>query len=429
MNTVASSNNFSAMLKNSYPWIVWFLGASFFFYKYALQVSPSVMSGDLMREFSIAGAGLGNLAACFFYTYMVMQIPVGILLDRYSPRLIISLAIFVCAIGTLMFSQAHSLGMAIISRGLIGLGAAFAAVSCLKLITLWFPPQRFALIAGLSMTAAMLGAVGGEAPLSFMVKELGWREALVYCAFFGFVLAALVALMVRDKTSLHHSVSSVTTDDTTIFEKLKIIMKCRQTWLLSWYSGLAFAPISVFGGLWGVPFLEQAYQLSSTMAASAVSWIFIGFAVGCPISGWFSDHIGRRVIIMMYGTIVALITMTLVLYLPSASALTLDILLFCFGLGASCFFLCFSMIREIHRLIFAATVLGFMNTFDSVCEALSEPFVGKLLDMGWAGQIVNGVHVFSTHDYRLALMVLPIFFFIALILLLFIKETHCQQKY
>lgn len=421
--------NNKAILQKVYPWIVWGLGAAFFFYKYLIQVSPSVMSADLMRAFSVTGAGLGNLAAFFFYTYLIMQLPVGILLDKYSPRLVTSLAILICALSTFLFAHASSLWVAELSRGLMGIGAAFAAVSVLKLTTIWFPPQRFALVAGLSMTAAMLGAIGGETPLAYMVTTSGWRHALEYSAWLGFILLVLFFLLVRDMPKNTQQAKSNPVDTTSFFTRLQSILKDKQTWLLSLYSGLAFAPVSVFGGLWGVPFIQQAYHLPATTAASAVSSIFIGFAIGCPLTGWFSDFIGRRLVIMASGTVVALFTISMVLYLPSASPAILDILLFCFGLGASCFFLCFSMIREIHLLIFAATVLGFMNTFDSLCEALSEPFIGKLLDLGWKGTLSNGARVFSVHDYHLALVVVPIYLTLALLLVPFIKETYCQQKH
>lgn len=428
INLAKTSTDQSILLK-IYPWLIWLLGASFFFYKYVLQVSPSVMSTDLMRTFNITGAGLGNLAACFFYAYLLMQIPVGLILDRWSPKIITALAIFVCALGTFLFAHANSLLFAGISRAMIGFGAAFAAVSCFKLATLWFPPKRFAFVAGLSMTAAMLGAVGGEAPLAFLVNKLDWRGAMVHVAIIGFILMLLVFIFVKDRTPSKELKNVIEVNkNAPVFSSLKTILKEKQTWLLSLYSGLAFAPISVFGGLWGVSFLEQSAQLSSTAAASAVSLIFVGFAIGCPISGWYSDHIGRRKIIMLSGTIIALIAILCVLYLPLHSQRILEILLFLFGLGASCFFLCFSMIREIHSLIFAATVLGFMNMFDSIWEAFSEPFIGKLLDLGWDGKFDNGARIFSLHNYHLALAALPIYFFSALVILFFIKETHCRQK-
>ncbi len=416
------------ILKTLYPWIIWLLGAAFFFYKYVLQVSPSVMSTELMQAFSITGAGLGNLAACFFYAYLIMQIPVGLLLDKYGPRLMMVLAILVCSLGTFLFAHAQSALTAGICRAMIGFGAAFAAVSCFKLVTIWFSPQRFALVAGLSMTAAMLGAVGGEAPLSYLVNAFGWRHAMTDVAMPGFLLMLLTLLLVRDKktTVLPAETTRVTFQQ--LWRQIKIILRHRQTWLLSFYSGLAFAPVSVFGGLWGVSFLKQAYGLAPNSAASTISLIFIGFAIGCPITGWLSDYIRQRKSIMLVGTIIAFSSITSAIYLPATlNKSLLDLLMLSFGLGASCFFLCFSMVREIHPLIFAATVLGFMNMFDSICEALAEPLIGKLLDSGWHGAMQQGARLFSAHDYHIALAILPVFFLLALVLLNFTQETYCKQ--
>ena len=406
-----------------YPWIIWLLGASFFFYKYLIQVSPSVMTHDLMQTFQVDGAGLGNLSACYFYAYLLMQIPVGIILDKFSPRVITSLAIFICAISTWLFSITDSLLLACISRAMMGLGAAFAAVSCMKSASLWFPVKRFALVSGMCMTAAMCGAVFGQMPLSFLVAHVGWRGALQWVALLGMGLSLLYYFIVQDRTT--HRYAGVAMPDSKLSPAS--ILTSKQAWLLSLYSGLAFAPVSVFGGLWGVPFLQQAYNLSTARAAWSVSVIFIGFAVGSPLAGWLSDHIGRRKPLMMLGTVLAAICLLIVIYSQQLSTTTIDCCLFLFGLGASCFFISFAMIREGFPLALAATVLGFMNTFDSICEAVSEPIVGILLDHNWHGAMDHGGHIFSTAAYHHALLLLPLYLVVAAVLLCFIQETYCQS--
>jgi sugar phosphate permease len=406
-----------------YPWIIWLLAAIFFFYKYLLQVSPSVMSEELMRSFHATGAELGNLAACFFYSYLIMQIPVGILLDRFNPKYITTFAIALSALGTYLFSMTNDIHYAYMTRWLMGLGASFAAVSCFKMVTIWFPPKRFALMAGLSMTAAMCGAIGGQLPLSLLVKHFQWQLAMKYIAIPGFALAFLFLLVVKNKDS-----DKQVRENLSFKQQILTVFSSKQTWILSFYSGLAFAPVSVFGGLWGVSFLKQTYHLNSAVAASAISFIFIGFAIGSPLSGWLSDYMQRRKPLMIIGTSLAILTLCLVLYLPIANAITIGLLLFLFGLGASCFFLCFSMVREIHAVGVAATVLGFMNTFDSVCEALSEPFIGRLLDLGWDGKFNAGARIFSVRDYHLSLSVLALFLVLALCFLFFTQETFCKQK-
>ena len=405
-----------------YPWIIWTLAASFFFYKYLIQVSPSVMTDDLMKAFDIHGAGLGNLSAFYFYAYLIMQIPVGIMLDKFSPRLLTTAAIFLCSVSTFLFAHSDSLWLAGVYRAFMGAGAAFAAVSCFKLAALWFSPKRFALVSGMFMTAAMLGAVGGQMPLSLLVQKAGWRSALEIIGGIGVALGVIYYIVLRDKTTKKASES---TKSGTHYHFGKIITN-KQAWVLSLYSGLAFAPVSVFGGLWGVPFLEIAYKIPRTDAAMAISCIFIGFAAGAPFWGWFSDYIQRRKPVLFTGTCTALICLLIVLYSPSQVMSSLMILLFLFGFGTSGFFTSFAMIRELFPIVLVATVLGVMNTFNAVFEALFEPLVGVILDSTWDGTLVNGMHRFSLYGYHWSLLLLPGALLVALICLLFIKETHCR---
>ena len=107
-------------------WVIWFLSALFMFYKYALEVSPSVMNATLMNAFNINGTQLGNLTACYFYAYLLLQIPAGMLLDKFGPRRVATAAIFLCACGTLIFARADTMLVAGIGRFLTGVGAAFA---------------------------------------------------------------------------------------------------------------------------------------------------------------------------------------------------------------------------------------------------------------------------------------------------------------
>lgn len=408
----------------TYPWLVWFMGASFFFYKYLVQVSPSVMTTNLMQAFHINAAGLGNLSACYFYAYLLMQIPVGILLDKFSPRLLTGTAILLCALSTLVFAHAHSLILACVSRAIIGLCAAFAAVSCFKQASLWFSSKRFALVSGLCMTAAMLGAINGQVPLSFLVQTFNWRNALTIIAGIGVVLSLLYVLIIRDKTTPKQNELAILSHKGNLFS----VLRNKQAWLLSLYSGFAFAPISVFGGLWGVPFLQEAHGLSSSQAALAVSYVFIGFAMGAPFWGWLSDAINRRKPVLFMGSLMALICLSITLYISFQGMKIISLLLFFFGFGASGFFTSFAMIREIFSALLAATVLGFMNTFDSICEAFSEPLIGAFLDKTWDGQIAHQVHQFSTHSYQLALTVLPLYLIFALSILFWIEETHCRPN-
>ena len=409
-------------------WVIWLLSASFMFYKYAIEVSPSVMTTHLMGEFKIDGAQLGNLAACYFYAYLFMQIPAGLLVDRFGPRRVTSIAIGICGLGTLLFASAGNLFFAQFGRFAVGLGAAFAALNCLKLTANWFPSHRFAFMAGLMMTLGMLGAAGGQAPLSAFIHRMGdWRKAMFVIGIAGLILGALFWLIVRDRSKFHADIH-LTPEGTNLWKSCLSVFRSKQSWLLSVYSGLAFAPVTVFGGLWGVSFISEAFQIPKTSAAHVVSLIFIGFAVGAPIWGWLSDSIGTRKKMMYFGTAFAAVAFSLVLYSPIPVWL-LSCLMFLFGFFISSFLLCFTMIREINSPTVAATAIGFMNAFDALLGALSDPLTGKFLDLGWSGKMVEGARIFSVVTYKYALTTIPVYLVVATGLLFFIKETHCKSSY
>jgi MFS family permease len=412
--------------KQLYPWLIWLLSAGFLFYKYLLEVSPSVMANELMNEFSIHGAQLGNLASFYFYAYLLMQIPAGILIDKYGPRKLTALALFFCALGSLALSHSTNFYLACFGRFLSGAGAAFAVISCLKLITIWFPKNRFAFMAGLMMTAGMLGAVTGQAPLAASVNHWGWRDALTGVAIFGMVYSIVYYLIIRDKRP--NAVNSNTdTPPLPIIKSITYMARKPQNWLLSLYSGLAFAPVAVLGGLWGVPFLHEAYGLSKPLAASDISMLFVGFAVGAPLFGLWSDSIGKRKPLVYLGTLFAILFISLLVYLPTIPIYFISLLLFGFGFFISAFLISFTMIRESNSLLFAATSVAIMNAFNAALCAGSDPLIGKFLDMTWNSKLDHGAPVFSVSNYHLAFSALPLYLIISLVLFFFVKETHCEQ--
>lgn len=404
------------LTKKFYPLLVISLCAFFLFYKYVLQIFPSIITDQLMQEFHLTGAGLGNLAATFYYTYMIAQLVVGVLLDKYSTRWLTAAAIFSCALGVFLFSESHTVLDACLSRGLMGIGVAFATVSYMKLAAMWFPPRQYAFIAGLLATAAMAGAVFGQAPLSWIINQSGWRECLVGTAVIGFILAFLFVLFVRDKSISIQNKPSIS------FSEILEVFKNKQNWLLTFYSGLAFSPIAIFGGLWGNPFVVQAYGVSKTEAASLVSLVFIGLGLGSPVLGFISERLSSRRWMMLVSTFISCVAITLVLYAHPMPLWILSILLFAFGFFLGAFMLVFTIGKELNKLALTATVIAMINMSDAILDAITEPGIGKLLDWGWDGTTLNGVRYFSLSSYHVALSVLPIYLLVGTLILFWVKD-------
>ena len=191
--------------------------------------------------------------------------------------------------------------------------------------------------------------------------------------------------------------------------------------MLTLYGGLAFSPLAVFGGLWGNPFIQQAYNLDKTQSASIVSLVFIGLGLGSPILGMLSDRLGDRKNLMIWCTLISGIAITLVLYAHPMPVWLMASLLFIFGFMLGAFVLVFTIGKELNSLYLTATVIAMINASDAVLDGITEPAIGKLLDLGWDGKIVNNVHFFSLHSYHWALLVLPVYLFLATIIMFWIK--------
>ena len=421
-NTTTLSLSFKNRLLSSsrYHWLVIALCASLLFYKYILNVSPSIMSTDLMRQFHIDGLQLGNLAATYFYIYTIVQIFSGILLDKYGARWLVGLSILVAALGAWLFSIAQSMPLALVARGMMGFGIAFATVNYLKMTAVWFKPSQSAFVGGLLATAVMLGAVFGEAPMAALLDHTSWRFVMEFCSLLGLLIGLLFLLLVRDKPMSFQD--KLLTQSQFSWAAVLKVLKNKQNWLLTLYSGLAWAPLSVLGGLWGNPFIQEAYQVSRTESASLVSLMFIGLGLGSPFFGFCSDRLGSRVQVMKIGVAVSLIALLTVLYFPHLSVLALAIFLFLVGFGVGSFMLGFTLGVQINALALGATVVALINTGDNIFESFTEPFLGRLLDLNWTGHLVDGARYFSVHAYKIAFIPLPIYFLVALALLFFIKE-------
>lgn len=409
-------------------WFIWSLCACFYFYEFLLQVSPSVMATDLMASFDgMTASTLGLLGSIYFWVYALIQIPVGLLVDKIGPRKLLSAAALMCSLSCYLFSHTHVLWAAFISRGMIGLGSAFAIIGCMKIITNWFKPNMFALVIGLTVTIGALGAISGESALAYYVQDFGWRTSMEHLGIIGIVLSILIGYFVRDYPEGHSHTQDNGTQELALMNGLKRVVNKKQNWLTALYAGLMYAPTLAFAALWGGPYLMQAFHLTRTDAGNIISFIFIGWAIGSPVIGYLSDKMQLRKPLMLASALLALILMSILIYMPGLSVGQLKAVAFCYGLLYSGFLLAFSVVKEINPLIISGTALGFMNTVNSLGGAILQPIIGHLLDKVWDGTLHNGTPHYSLQNYHFALMSLVGVLLLAVICIPFIKETHCKQ--
>lgn len=332
------------------------LAITFYVYDYFIQVMPSVMTHDLMLSLHLNAQSLGWLSAGFFYTYLLMQIPVGLLLDQYSTRSLLSLAVLVSGFGVVLFGLAHGPMSALLGRAFVGFGSAFAYLSTLSLIAQHSPHRHFAWLAGVAQCGACVGALVGLAPMAALVHHLGWR-ATSYVIGMITVLASLsFYLVIRDQPTHSHS-------DISRHLKHKIIATLRRPYFLivACCGLISWMPVGSIGGLWGVPYLIAAQHISTIEASSIVSLFWIGLGVGSVSIGWISQHTHHRRLLLTVCFTLGAVASVLLLFAAPLPRIVAYFACFLLGLACSVQSFSFALVKDIVPPQYFATASSLTN--------------------------------------------------------------------
>lgn len=412
--------------------LIWTLATAFYFFDNLLNVAPGGMKPQLSQAFNLSASELGILSSCYLWSYGIMQIPAGLLMDTVGPRKVLSIAGISCAFGTVLFGVADTILVACLGRILIGFGASFAVVGCTKIASVWFPPRRFALFMGLMVAVGMLGGAFGLAAVSSIIKTFGWQNALLSGALISLIISLLIWLIVRDNppTKAGAVTPVIGKSSVPIMTGLAEVVTCPQAWLAAIYAGLMFVPTLAFGGLWGTPYLVEAHGFSQESAGLLASLVFVGWVFGGPIYGWVSDYIGLRNLPMYIANISTFCITVWLIYGTAISFTSVAIAMFLLGFFSSGFLIAFVVTRENNRPEIAGTAIGFINMINTFSVALFQWLIGWILDLVATGVIIEGSgKEFSLLDYQKALVCIPVCLIVAFFVLLSLKETYCIVRH
>ena len=418
----------------SLAWTIWGFGATFYLMGFFQRVAPAVMTAELMQEFNLNATALGNLSAFYFYSYVSMQIPTGILADIWGPRRLLTAGAFLAAVGALLFAMAPTIFWAYLGRFLIGGAVAVAFVGNLKLASEWFPARYFAMVSGAALFFGIVGAVFAGTPLRILVVAFGWRNTMLASAAVTFMICAGVWVIVRDypgeKGYADFTDAAATRGNNSrqrIFAGIVEVLRYPNTWLLFVIPGGLVGCVLTFGGLWGVPYLSTHHNLPITQAAALNSALLVAWAIGGPIFGGLSDRIGRRKPLYFFGYTLAVIGWSIILFIPNLPIFLLAALLVITGFASGCIIISFAFAKESVPANLAGTVNGVINMGVISGPTLLQPAVGWMLDRYWTGALLQGVRVYDLAAYRAGFLLMLVWALLSLILLFFTRETRCTQ--
>jgi len=341
----------------------------------------------------------------------------------------------VAGVGSIVFGLAPSLEVASLGRFLVGLGVSVVFVGLMRSNAVWFSERHYGRISGLTLLLGNLGAISAAAPLAWVLGVLTWREVFVGIGALSLVMAVLTWLLVRNRPEdlglpaarVLDGLAPHPEHEHHWLRELQAVLRNRRVWPGFWVNFGVTGNLFSFAGLWGVPLLQDVYGLSRTEASLYTTGSLAAFAVGSLVSGWLSDHLGRRKPVIVGTAVTSLAAWVMLAFLPWGPGWAGYLLYALLGLAAGGFVVGYAAAKEVCSPASAGMGIALVNTGLFLGAAVMQPAFGWVLDLAWDGKLVEGLRSYAWADYRNGLWLSAGFAALAVLAAFRIHETRCRN--
>jgi sugar phosphate permease len=380
-------------------WLLFCVLALIYILVYFYRVSLAVVARDVSRELHLSPAQLGSLSSILFYVYAAAQIPLGPMIDRLGSRVVISGCGVLTALGGILFSQAGSMGGAMLARVLLGLGTSSVLMATFTIFSHWFSKQEFGRVSGLMVAVGNLGNLGGTAPLALAVALVGWRNSFLAVGVLQGLVTVLVFCVVRDRPpgAAEHPAEGEPIAAIGMLAAWKQIFGNGDFWLLAAVAFSWYGSYLAVQGLWGGPYLMEVLKFSREETGRMLMYTSLGFISG----GLVIDSIARKLLhsykkTLLAGQLVLLLLMTSFLGLAeSLPQPVLGVLFFALGLAVSSGVMIYPIVRSMFSVRIVGTALTSINFFVLLGAASMQQIMGMIL--GSFGKLTPGAPAQAFH--------------------------------
>lgn len=414
VENVGQSNKISSPFL---PWIVCFCASLFFFYEFIQGNMFASIADNIMHDFHVQADKMTYLSSVYYLSNVLFLFVAGIILDKYSPRKTILLAMFMCVLSTFVLAHATSWYLALICRFVTGIGSAFCFLGPVRLASRWFPPKRMALVTGIIVTMAMTGGMLAQYPLTRLVSLVGWRDAVSQVGLLGSLMFIIMLFGVIDRPE-EKTRRETNAGKTSYLKKAWLNIS---TLKAAMYTSLMNMAIAVFGAMIGSLYLVQRLGVSKEEASLVNTMLFLGSIIGGPVMGLISDRLGLRILPMKIATVASLIVVVMVVYAP-VSLGGMQLLFFLLGLFTAAQIISYALVAESNPHEITATALSVISVLTQGGYILYQNLFSWMLVKHGGMHYVSGVPVYSLADYQFAAMILPLGFVLAWFILRGLKE-------
>ncbi|MBB2935500.1 MFS family permease [Amycolatopsis bartoniae] len=373
-------------------WLVWFTAALVYLLSVFHRTSFGVAGLAAADRFGVGAAALGTFTVLQVGVYAAMQIPTGVLVDRYGPRKVLVAALLFLGLGQILLALAHSYGLGLLARGVLGFGDALTFVSVLRLVAAHFPGRQYSVVTSFTTALGYVGNLAATVPLTFLLAGPGWLPTFLGAGLLTALYAGFVAARVKDTPS-GQVAKAAPVDRRRLGREIRSAWRVPGTRLGFWvHFSTMFAP-NVLTLLWGVPFLVEGQGLTAASASALLTVFVFGSMIGGPVVGAL---IGARPGLRMplVGGYLGGAALVWALLLGWPGSIPVAVLVPCFAflsLGGPASMIAFALARDYNPLRRVGTATGVVNVGGFVATTVTALAVGVLL------QVTGG-------NFRLALL-------------------------
>ncbi|MED4224921.1 MFS transporter [Neobacillus cucumis] len=409
--------------ESKYRWVVF--GTVLFVYLLIVsqRTAPGLITDQLMKEFNMSASMIGLLTSIQFFAYAALQIPIGILSDRFGPNLFLIVGTMLSGIGTIIYSMAGNEFVLLFARLLAGVGDAAIWVNLVLILSQWFKVKEFVGLLGIAGMSGSFGFLLATVPFSALITLLGWRDPFFIMGIILSLGSALLYFILVKKPKQKLVMTSTKNvqkrEKTTTL--LRRIFYDRRAWAAFLCHFGVVGTYVGFIGSWAVPYGMHVYGMTRSSASQFIMVGLIGAMIGSPFSSWLSNRLGsiRRPYVFFHLLICAG-WIAFVIFDGKPPVFMLFVLFLMIGFGNGANPLTFATVRQAFPIQEVGVVSGFANTGGFLSAILLPAIFGKILDHFQASGSQVGYH------YG---FIIPVVFSICgLVGGLLIKEHRVEEK-
>ena len=348
------------------------------------RTSNAIIAPKLIQDLKLNAETLGFLGGAFFYSFALFQIPMGPMLDRIGPRIVVSYSVLLSALGGFLFGMGGSFTAVLIGRILIGLGMASVLMGSMKVFILHFPARKFATLAGTILSIGTLGNILAASPLAYLSSTIGWRIAFLIAAGVTAFLAVLSLSILKgdEKGGGAPGPDHSSRNEIGVFQSIGMILGSLSFWQIGFLAFFRYGTFVGLQGLWLGPYLIDIKGYTPVQAGHLLIFLAVGTIMGGPIAGRFSDQglQSRKSVILWGVSLYCASLFPLVGILKIQNPLWFGLIFFFVGFFNSFGLLVFAHVKDLFPTAISGTAMTFVNFFTMAGGAIFMPVLGKVIE-------------------------------------------------